>query len=58
MHAHDDGGLAQDLKLLRANLERRTLLRFALGASLLPLVGCGGDDPEVTPLGDAVASTL
>ncbi|WP_164020795.1 intradiol ring-cleavage dioxygenase [Pyxidicoccus trucidator] len=48
MHEHDDGGLAQDLKLLRANLERRTLLRFALGASLLPLVGCGGDDSPGT----------
>jgi hypothetical protein len=43
-HEHDDGGLAQDLKLLRASMERRALLRFALGASLLPLIGCGGAD--------------
>ncbi|MBZ4417404.1 intradiol ring-cleavage dioxygenase [Myxococcus sp. RHSTA-1-4] len=44
MHEHDDGGLQQDLKLIHASMERRTLLRLALGASLVPLVGCGGED--------------
>ncbi|NMO17497.1 intradiol ring-cleavage dioxygenase [Pyxidicoccus fallax] len=48
MHEHDDGGLQQDLKLLRASMERRTLLRLALGASLVPLVGCGGGDSSGT----------
>ncbi|MDY7231287.1 intradiol ring-cleavage dioxygenase [Hyalangium rubrum] len=43
---HEDGGLAQDLKLFRASLERRDLLRLALGASLLPLINCDGDSSE------------
>ncbi|MCY1019658.1 intradiol ring-cleavage dioxygenase [Pyxidicoccus sp. MSG2] len=44
MHEHDDGGLQQDLKLIHTAMERRTLLRLAVGASLLPLVGCGGEE--------------
>ena len=58
-HEHDDGGLAQDLKLLRASMERRTLLRFALGASLLPLIGCGGtDDSGTGTTGDGSCSRI
>ena len=43
---HQDGGLIQDLALLRARLPRRELLRLALGASLLPLLGCGAEASE------------
>ncbi|MCY1021090.1 intradiol ring-cleavage dioxygenase [Pyxidicoccus sp. MSG2] len=57
-HDHDDGGLAQDLKLLGASMERRTLLRFALGASLLPLMGCGGSDSGTGTPGDGSCSKI
>src|SRR4051812_37664096 len=52
MHDDDfDRGLAYDLKVLRlGTMKRRELLGWTLGATLIPLVGCGssgdsnGDD--------------
>jgi protocatechuate 3,4-dioxygenase beta subunit len=45
MHNDDDHGgenLSRDVAtLMRAGLERRRVLRWALGASALPLLGCG-----------------
>lgn len=41
MHHDDFGGLHQDLKLTGAAMKRRDLLRFAVGAGMLHLLGCG-----------------
>ncbi|MDB4963188.1 MAG: Protocatechuate 3,4-dioxygenase beta subunit [Myxococcales bacterium] len=41
-HVTPDHGLVHDLKTLRAN--RRQMLRWIAGASLLPLVGCATED--------------
>lgn len=46
-HADHHQGLARHLDRLRAAaLDRRTLLRWALGASLLPLLGCGSSEAD------------
>src|SRR4029078_5154410 len=57
-HDHDDGGLAQDLKLLGASMERRTLLRFDRGASVLSLMGCCGSDSGTGTTGDGSCSKI
>ncbi len=52
-HLHDDhddhGGLHRDLLATGAAMDRRGLLRlaarFGLGATALPLIGCGGSNP-------------
>lgn len=49
-HDHDLG-LSHDLKTM-ASPGRRTMLRWALGASLLPVLGCGSDDGG-TPSGSS-----
>jgi protocatechuate 3,4-dioxygenase beta subunit len=43
MDDHDQG-LSHDLKMLAAMTPRRKVLRWVAGASLLPVLGCGGDD--------------
>jgi protocatechuate 3,4-dioxygenase beta subunit len=41
-HENHHGGLAHDLEMIRSVLiQRRQVLRWAVGATLLPLVGCG-----------------
>ena len=64
---HDDErshhqGLQQDLRVLRTMADRRQVLRLMAGASLIPLLGCGGagDDESAMPgesSGDATACT-
>jgi len=47
MHHDDHGnGLAHDLRALNALAERRRFLRLLAGASLLPVLGCGGRADE------------
>ena len=41
---HHDGGLASDLQRMVALSNRRQALRMFAGASLIPALGCGGDD--------------
>lgn len=44
-HVHDDfGGLARDLATFSKLIERRTMLQWLAGASVLPLIGCPSDD--------------
>jgi protocatechuate 3,4-dioxygenase beta subunit len=44
-HEHDhDRGLAHDLRRMVALSSRRQALRLFAGASLIPALGCGGDD--------------
>jgi protocatechuate 3,4-dioxygenase beta subunit len=44
-HEHDhDRGLASDLRRMVALSSRRQALRLFAGASLIPALGCGGDD--------------
>src|SRR2546422_10111183 len=42
-HAEDGEGLEHDLKTLRRTAARRSILRWMIGTSLVPLVGCAGD---------------
>ena len=42
-HAEDGEGLEHDLKTLRRMADRRSILRWMIGTSLVPLVGCAGD---------------
>src|SRR3989442_4807195 len=42
-HAEDGEGLEHDLKALRRMADRRSILRWMIGTSLVPLVGCAGD---------------
>jgi protocatechuate 3,4-dioxygenase beta subunit len=42
-HAEDREGLEHDLKTLRRMADRRSILRWMIGTSLVPLVGCGGE---------------
>jgi protocatechuate 3,4-dioxygenase beta subunit len=42
MHDNDGNGLAHDLRALNALAERRRFLRLLAGATLLPVLGCGG----------------
>ena len=49
MHRDDDHegrpeGLAHDLRVMAAAMDRRRVLRLLAAASLVPLVRCGGDD--------------
>ncbi|MBK6456190.1 MAG: intradiol ring-cleavage dioxygenase [Gemmatimonadetes bacterium] len=60
--AHNDfGGLHDDLRLTDASLRRRALLRLALGAGAMHLLGCSKDpaglDDEGTP-GNGSCSTI
>ncbi|HVR63858.1 MAG TPA: dioxygenase [Polyangia bacterium] len=44
-HRHR-GDLSHDIDtLMRVNLERRRVLRWSLGAGVLPLIGCGSNSP-------------
>jgi protocatechuate 3,4-dioxygenase beta subunit len=47
-------GLVHDLKIIARMAERRRVLRWMAGASLVPLVGCGGNDAMT--IGSAGAS--
>ena len=47
MHEHDDAfdrGLLHDLQVLKTFSNRRRVLRWIASASLLPILGCGGED--------------
>ncbi|MCP3098039.1 intradiol ring-cleavage dioxygenase [Myxococcus sp. K15C18031901] len=58
---HDDErshhqGLQQDLRVLRTMADRRQLLRWMAGASLIPLIGCGGEEGDQTlPPGESTS---
>ncbi|MEZ4409827.1 MAG: intradiol ring-cleavage dioxygenase [Polyangiales bacterium] len=46
------GGLAHDLQVLGAQLSRRRILGLLVGASLIPVIGCGSDaDSSVADAG-------
>jgi protocatechuate 3,4-dioxygenase beta subunit len=58
MKTHDhDQGLAHDLRVLRETIvARRQILRWAVGASLLPFVGCG-DSADGTAANDGAGTS-
>lgn len=62
MEHHDFGGLHDDLRLTGASLRRRALLRLALGAGAMHLLGCGKDsaglDADNGTVGNASCSTI
>jgi protocatechuate 3,4-dioxygenase beta subunit len=51
MHHDDFGGLHEDLRLTGAAMKRRDLIRLAVSATLLPLIGCS-DSATGTDEGD------